>query len=193
MLVVVAVGAAGLFGTGPGHRLLDDLTGAGSAAAATEQPPRVEQVDVAGPAPGVISSLDGGTGRTSTSELKTGSCYDTTVSEHSDGSFDVTGATERDCSEPHQNEALAVVELEADRGVRYPGADTLMEWLSPTCERAQRRVLGPEPGPDWAFATIHPSPDSWAAGDRQGICEVSLRDGSLLDSPLAGTSSGATE
>nr|WP_274387703.1 septum formation family protein [Salsipaludibacter albus] len=183
MLVAAAVGAGLLLGTDTGRDLLDDLSGSGSAEPATvEQPPPAEP---AGVEPGVVDPLDRGTGVTEASVLETGSCYDSTVADGATGSLDVTGVTERDCWEPHQNEALVVVQLDADRAVPYPGADTLMDYLAPTCERARERVLGPEPGPEWASATLYPSPDSWAAGDRQAVCEVSLEDGSLLEGPLA--------
>lgn len=55
--------------------------------------------------------------------------------------------------------------------------------LEPTCDRARERVAR-EDLDQWTFGTIHPSPDSWAAGDRQGICEVSRRDGSLVQESL---------
>ncbi len=190
--MTAVVGAGVLLLTDPGRRLLEDVTGRAETAtgptdtvtvagAGSEQPLPVDQ----GSVPGITSPLESGRGRTPASDLVTGSCYDSTVAEGADGTLDVTSVTERDCWGPHENQALAVVTLEADRTAGYPGADALMDTLALTCERAQERVLGPDPGAEWAFATVYPSPDSWAAGDRQAICEVSLRDGSLLESPLA--------
>ena len=98
-------------------------------------------------------------------ELDVGTCFDDPPSFDS-----VTDVPIRDCSEPHDNEVIA---LEVMAGSSYPGDDTVTSISEETCVRVFDAAMGvPYLDSPYEVGWLSPSSDSWDLGDREIICFV---------------------
>lgn len=87
-----------------------------------------------------------------------------------------------DCSTPHEAEVITTFDSELDDAV-YPQAELERETEERCAEDLEALDLDDQPNAVQAFY-IYPSPDTWAAGDREVIC-VAQGDGGLEGSVLA--------
>ncbi len=128
-------------------------------------------------------------------DLAAGSCFnlDVTPDDPADpsGSGRVTDISPVACAQPHTDEAIAAVRLPGGPNAAWPGRSTVLAELDPVCDEAFRVVMGRDPIPQdpWQMSRLSPSPDSWAAGDRRGVCTVARTDrtasvGSLAEGSL---------
>lgn len=123
-------------------------------------------------------------------ELAAGTCFDLEVAPEDptqpNGPGRVAGIQVRPCPDPHSDEALASVRLAGEANTTWPGRSVLLAQLDPVCDDAFRTIMGRDPVPDdrWRRGRLTPSPESWAAGDRQGVCHVARSDGTASTGSL---------
>lgn len=127
-------------------------------------------------------------------QLAVGTCLDLTVEPDDqtqpDGAGSVIDIQPMPCDQPHQSEALAVLRLTGGPGAPWPGSEVVMAEITPSCDQVFQAAIGRDPIPDdpWTISFLLPSPESWASGDRQAVCNLSAADGSLITgSAVAGT------
>lgn len=112
-------------------------------------------------------------------EVKIGDCFDDSKS------FDeISSLPGVPCSEPHDNEAYAVVELTLDR---YPDGDGMGDMASDICLKR----FEPFVGRDYETSaldifTMYPTSESWAQNDREVVCAVYSMDASKLTGSVKG-------
>jgi len=96
-------------------------------------------------------------------KLDIGTCFDDPSTLES-----VTDVPIRDCSDPHDNEVIALDQMSA---TVYPGDDAVTSISEETCVRAFDGYLG-EPYLESLYEVgwLSPSSESWDVGDREIIC-----------------------
>jgi hypothetical protein len=112
-------------------------------------------------------------------DLEAGDCFD----ELDPGAANVDEVTRRPCTEPHENEVFAVVDLPTAGEVRYDEEQVVID-SEQACEGAFEGYVG-IPYDDsalWLFL-IYPDRSAWHGGDRVVTC--ALYDGA--GSPLVGS------
>lgn len=94
------------------------------------------------------------------------------------------------CSQPHDNEAFALVELEGDDD-EFPGQQTVGEQGLDLCLEEFEPYVGIDyDSSSLAFdAYLTPTEESWKLGDREVVC--ALYDGELA--PLTGSMKGSAK
>jgi len=98
-------------------------------------------------------------------ELDVGTCFDDPSTFES-----VTDVPIRDCSEPHDNEVIALDQMSAPT---YPGEDTVTLISEETCVRVFDGYMGvPYLDSPYEVGWLSPTSDSWDVGDREIICFV---------------------
>lgn len=98
-------------------------------------------------------------------ELEVGTCFDDPSSFES-----VTDVPILDCSEPHDNEVIALDQIGT---TSYPGDDTVTSVSEETCVRVFDGAMGvPYLDSPYEVGWFSPSQDSWDVGDREIICFV---------------------
>jgi len=97
--------------------------------------------------------------------LDVGACFDDPPSFES-----VTDVPILDCSEPHDNEVIA---LEQMRATSYPGDESVASLSEDACVRVFDGAMGvPYLDSPYEVGWFSPSQDSWDVGDREIICFV---------------------
>lgn len=98
-------------------------------------------------------------------ELEVGACFDDPPAFES-----VTDVPIRDCSQPHDNEVIA---LESMGGDTFPGVDAVNSASEEKCvERFDDYMGEPYFDSPYEVGWLSPSSESWPAGDREIICFV---------------------
>lgn len=107
--------------------------------------------------------VDGG--RVDAFEIKQGDCFD-----DSSSMTEVSNLPGRPCSEPHDNEAYAVVNLTMSE---YPEGDAMAEIAFDRCMEQFEPFVGLEyESSSLDIFTLYPSPESWQQSDREVVCAV---------------------
>ena len=122
-----------------------------------------------------------GCGGTAAVDLREGQCFDGSV----EGS--VTSVKDVPCDQPHDHEVYAVFQYQA-QGNDYPGQEAVGAYGEEECIRRFEEFVGVEPEQSIAtFATLWPSAETWALGDRAIVCTVSSKDDGKLTGSMKGT------
>jgi hypothetical protein len=122
-----------------------------------------------------------GEGTVDAFQVRVGDCFD---DSSSDAAGEITSLPGVPCSEEHDNEAFAVIDLTIPS---YPGGDTMDGLAYTSCmERFESFV-----GKDYESSTleilpIYPTPDSWAKNDRKVICAIYEMDENKLVGSVKG-------
>ncbi len=113
-------------------------------------------------------------------DVSVGDCIDEAT-----GQGELTSVPVVDCSTPHLGEAYASVRMSG--GSAFPGLDAVGE-AAQGCEAPFLEFVGrPLAGSTLRVTYLHPTEESWRAGDREILCVVSDPAG-----PVTGTLEGAT-
>jgi len=97
---------------------------------------------------------------------------------------EISSVPKIDCSEPHDSEAFASVEL--DEG-DYPGEDAIFAEAGSACEAQFDAFVGISYSESvFDFSYYYPTPESWASGDREIICLIFDPAGKITSGSLAG-------
>lgn len=117
-------------------------------------------------------------GDVSTTELKVGDC----LRRLPDADTDIRDVPAIACSEPHEGEVYAVVDL---TGSDFPGEDALTEKAQHRCLQELRRIA-PEviKDPTYDVFWFQPTDFTWSRGDRELSCLAATEvahSGSVLD------------
>jgi len=99
-------------------------------------------------------------------QVKVGDCFNDASMEIEEIS-NVAGVP---CSEPHDNETYALVNLTIDN---YPGADQMGDLANDACMEKFAGFVGRDyESSSLDILTMYPSADSWKQDDREVICAV---------------------
>ncbi len=105
-------------------------------------------------------------GSTSVDSLSIGDCFD------DPGGNQIASVNLIDCSEPHEYEIYALVQLTGNAD-DFPGDDALFEELADVCFSRFASYVGQDYATSlYDFSGLTPLEESWANGDREGICLV---------------------
>lgn len=103
-------------------------------------------------------------GKTSVMSLTVGDC----TNDEGSGNGEVTDVPNVPCDEPHDNEVFALIDLEADT---FPGSEAVAEEADSSCIGYFETWVGsPYEETSIDIATLSPTAESWADGDREVIC-----------------------
>jgi hypothetical protein len=125
---------------------------------------------------------------TPTRTASSGDPFDVTVGDcidESTGEGELTTVPVVDCAAPHLGEAYASVRMTG--GATFPGLDAVAEAAQGCGEPFQEFVGRPLAGSTLRVTYLHPTEQSWQAGDREILCVVSDPAG-----PVTGSLEGAT-
>lgn len=107
-------------------------------------------------------------------DVRVGDCFDD-VDTSNDEVSSVPGVP---CSDPHDNEAYAVFDVEVES---YPGDDGMWELASGSCMEHFEGFVGTDyDSSSLDIFPIYPSPQSWKENDREVICSVFDMDAEKL-------------
>ncbi len=112
--------------------------------------------------------------------IRVGDCFDDS------SSFDdeVTSLPGVPCSEPHDNEAFAVVNLTI---ASYPKGGAMIELANETCRDRFESFVGRDyESSSLDIFTLYPTVESWAQNDREVVCAVYEMDASKLVGTMKG-------
>lgn len=114
-------------------------------------------------------------------QIKVGDCFD---DSGSDTTGEITSIPGVPCSEEHDNEAFAVIDLTVPN---YPQGDTMAGLAYTSCmERFEAFVGRDYKSSSLEIFPIYPTPESWAQDDREVICAVYDMDESKLVGSVKG-------
>jgi hypothetical protein len=103
---------------------------------------------------------------TSVDNLSIGDCFD------DPGGNEIASVDLIDCSEPHEYEIYALIQLSGNAD-EFPGDEALFDELADICfERFESYVAHDYATSVYDFSGLTPLQDSWKSGDREGICLV---------------------
>lgn len=99
-------------------------------------------------------------------QVRVGDCFDD-ITGSSDEVMSVPGVP---CSEPHDNEAFAVIHMTF---AEYPGDEAIAGHAYDACmDRFETFVGRDYETSSLEIFTLYPSPESWHQGDREVVCAV---------------------
>jgi hypothetical protein len=106
-----------------------------------------------------------GEGNVDAFEIRVGDCFDDT------GSFDkISSLPGVPCSEPHDNEAFAVIELTI---ASYPEGDAMGVLAHDSCLQRFESFVGRDyDSSSLDILTMYPTTESWQQNDREVVCAV---------------------
>lgn len=111
---------------------------------------------------------------TAVDSLSVGDCFD------DPGGTKIESVDLIDCTEPHEYEIYALVQLSGDAG-EFPGDDALFDELAEVCFNRFEVYVGHEYATSvYDFSGLTPLEESWANGDREGVCLVHRFDESSI-------------
>lgn len=130
---------------------------------------------------GAALVLSLGSGSIPSGDLAVGQCASDVVF---DGSR-VTDVLAVDCRQPHDLEVFSLATI--DGGPDWPGEDVVRDRGQSHCRAAAGSFLQ-EPLADspWTVRLLHPSPQTWAAGDRVVTCMLADANGAQTIGPVSG-------
>jgi hypothetical protein len=103
---------------------------------------------------------------TSVDNLSVGDCFD------DPGGNEIGSVDLITCTEPHEYEIYALVQLTGNAGV-FPGDDSLFDELADVCFNRFASYVGQDYAASvYDFSGLTPLEESWENGDHEGICLV---------------------
>ena len=184
------------------HRLVGVILGivvfaiCGCQAAPDDSTPSAGDVSVApssstSPEPSAEASApptDTGEGEvTSVFDIVVGDCF-------SADSDEVASVTVVDCGRPHAYEAFHLFTHEAGSEAAYPGDDVILDDADTICQGPFEEFVGIEyEASIWYIASVTPSAETWADGDREIICTLDQQDQDGVAIEVIGSAEGSAE
>lgn len=121
-----------------------------------------------------------GEGSVDAFSVRVGDCFNDSDSL-SEEVFSVAGVP---CSDPHDNETFAVIELTLDS---YSGEDAMFELAHESCQAQFESFVGKDyESSQLEITTMYPTAASWAQNDREVVCAVYDMDANKLVGSAAG-------
>lgn len=117
-------------------------------------------------------------------EMRVGDCFDDTTAMESGQIINLPGVP---CSEPHDNEVYALVNVELDA---FPGDDAMSDIAMQHCKEHFASFVGRDyESSSLDIFTMQPSQESFSANDREVVCavydmELNKLQGSVMGSAL---------
>ena len=112
-------------------------------------------------------------------DVKVGDCFD-----DSNSFEEISSLPGVPCSEPHDNEAYAVIDLTIDS---YPAGDGMGDMASELCLEKFEAFVGRDyETSELDIFTMYPTSESWAQNDRGVVCAVYRMDASKLTGSVQG-------
>ena len=112
-------------------------------------------------------------------DVKVGDCFD-----DSNSFEEISSLPGVPCSEPHDNEAYAVIDLTIDS---YPAGDGMGDLASDMCLEKFESFVGRDyETSELDIFTMYPTEESWAQNDREVVCAVYSMDASKLTGSVQG-------
>lgn len=113
-------------------------------------------------------------------QIRVGDCFD----DASSMSDEITSLPGVPCSEPHDNEAYAVIDLTIGT---YPEGDAMWDLAIETCKERFEPFVGMDyDSSSLDIFTMYPTPESWAQNDREVVCAVFDMNSSKLVGSVQG-------
>ena len=99
-----------------------------------------------------------------------------------------------DCEQSHTYEAFFVFDHEAGPDEEYPGDDTMLTYADDACRPPFEEFVGTDYDSSiWYIASVTPSAETWAEGDREIICTLDQQDADGEAIEVTGTAEGTAE
>jgi hypothetical protein len=115
----------------------------------------------------ITSALTGG--ESDVFSIKVGDCLNDSAAEGEISTVPVV-----DCDEPHDSEIYASAIM--DDG-DYPGEEATIQFADDACLDEFEDFVGISYDESiYGYATLYPTPESWAGGDREVLCRIALGD-----------------
>jgi hypothetical protein len=122
-----------------------------------------------------------GEGTVGAFKVRVGDCFNDSDS-FSEEVFSVAGVP---CSEPHDNETYAVIDLSL---ASYTSEDAMFELAHESCQARFESFVGQAyETSNLEITTMYPSAKSWAQNDREVVCAVYDMDATKLVGSAAGS------
>lgn len=122
-----------------------------------------------------------GQGTVDAFQVRVGDCFD---DSSSDAEGEITSLPGVPCSQEHDNETFAVIDLTIPN---YPDSDTMSGLAYTSCmERFESFVGKDYESSSLEILPIYPTPESWAENDREVICAIYDMDESKLVGSVKG-------
>jgi hypothetical protein len=119
-------------------------------------------------------------------ELEVGTCFDDPAFA-ADESSTIGDTTAVQCFDPHDAEVFAVVAFTQTDEDDYPGEEAVQDYADDQCfDRFEDFVGIPYEESALDIATIWPTEDSWAEGDREAVCSVFHVENQKLEGTMDG-------
>ena len=121
-----------------------------------------------------------GEGNIDAFKIRVGDCFD----DSSSFADEITSLPGVPCSEPHDNEAYAVVNLTI---ATYPKDEVMMELANKSCRDRFESFVGRDyESSSLEIFTIYPTVESWAQNDREVVCAVYEMNANKLEGTVKG-------
>ena len=134
------------------------------------------------------SASDLGEGEvTSVFDIEVGDCFNADSDE-------LASVIVVDCDRPHAYEAFHLFDHEAGPDDPYPGDDVILEYADTNCQPPFEEYVGIDYQTSiWFIASVTPSAETWAEGDREIICTLDQQDQDGVAIEVTGSAQGAAE
>jgi hypothetical protein len=120
-----------------------------------------------------------GEGNVDAFEIRVGDCFDDTSA-----SAEVSTLPGVPCSDPHDNEAFAVIELTA---TSYPEGDAMVQLAHESCLQHFDSFVGKDyQSSSLEILTLYPTAEGWQQNDREVVCAVYDMDAAKLVGSVKG-------
>lgn len=101
--------------------------------------------------------------------IKVGDCLDDNAAEGEISTVPIV-----DCDEPHDSEIYASIIMDDDE---YPGEQATIDFADEACYQEYDDFVGVAwEESKYSYATLYPTAQSWATGDREVLCRIALAD-----------------
>ena len=121
-----------------------------------------------------------GEGRVDAFQMRVGDCFNDTDSYQEE----ITSVPGVPCSEPHDNETFAVLDVTS---ASYPGTDGMEELAYDSCMEKFSAFVGRDyESSSLEILTMYPTAESWQQNDREIVCAVYDMDTNKLVGSVKG-------
>jgi hypothetical protein len=161
----------------------DDVTPSAEASVPPSASSSIEPSEAVSP-----SATESGEGEdTSVFDIEVGDCFNADSDE-------LASVLVVDCDRPHAYEAFHLFDHEAGPDEAYPGDDVILEYADTNCQAPFEEYVGIDYQTSiWFIASVTPSAETWAEGDREIICTLDQQDQDGVAIEVTGTARGSAE
>ena len=162
----------------------DDVTpSAVEASVAPSASGSIEPSEAVSPSPTEFEEVE----VTSVFDIEVGDCFNADSDE-------LASVIVVDCDRPHAYEAFHLFDHEAGPDEAYPGDDVILEFADTNCQPPFEEYVGIDyPTSIWFIASVTPSAETWAEGDREIICTLDQQDQDGVAIEVTGSARGFAE